>query len=368
MNAPFRPAEVATETITFAEAVRRALHHAMASDPRVIVFGEGAHDAGAVFGTQAGLLDAFGPYRVIEMPTAEVGIVGAAVGAAMAGKRPVVSFHRVEFALLAMEQIVNVMAKMRWASNGRHSVPLLIRLVVGRGWGQGPVHAQSLEALFGAVPGLRVAVPSTPADAAGMVTAALRGDDPTILIEHRWCHDMHGFVPDDAHLHAFDGPRPCAFGAAATIVAFGYMTVEALRAAKTLHRLGYPCDLFDLRVVRPLNLAQVIESVKRTGRLLVVDSGHRLYGVGSEIVAQVATECHGLLRNAPCRLSLPDHPVPSSRFMINGYYPDAALIFRTAHGMFDLGLNEQLDAGALEDELRPTGAIDQRNTDFTGPF
>lgn len=350
--------------VTYAEAVRRALIDAALADPSVVFLAEGAHDPAPVFGTLPKPEDGIDASRIIEMPTAENALVGAAIGMAMAGKKPVVSFHRVEFALLALEQIINNAAKLEFI--GGHKVPLLLRLIVGRGWGQGPVHAQSLETLFAAIPGLRVGLPSTAQDAYSMIEFALRTGGPTVLIEHRWCHDLKGDLRTYSYM--LKGmPALVTQGTELTVVASGYAAIEARKAVASLERLGRSADLLDLRWLRPLRLDSVFESVRRTGRLLVVDTGHRLYGVASEVITQVASECHGALKVPPRRLGLPGHPVASSRHLLPGYYPGAAEIFRTATGMLDLEVAEQLDAPSLERELIPA-AIDQPDAKFGGPF
>lgn len=346
--------------LIYTQAVNLALTESATADTRIIFMGEGVHDDNAVYGTMSGLLDKFGPDRVIEMPTAENAMVGVAVGLAISGYRPVISFHRVEFALLALEQIINNAAKMNYISNGKHNVPLITRLIVGRGWGQGAVHAQSLEALFAMIPGLRVVMPSTPNDVYWALKKAFTINDPTIIIEHRWCHGLTGTI-DDA-----DRPRAVC-GDHLTVVATSYMAVEARRAAMSLRKIGIDLDVFDLNVIRPLGLSGVFESVRRTGRLLTVDTGHKLHGVGAEVVAQVTDKCFHELKLAPRRLGLPDHPVPSSRYLLDGYYPDAAMIFEIAAEMLGQPVIEGSDAHKLQQELVPP-TIDQPSSTFAGPF
>lgn len=345
--------------VTYAQAVRRALVDAALADPAVIFMAEGAHDPVPVFGTLPTPADGIVAERIIEMPTSENAIVGAAIGAALAGKRPVVTFHRVEFALLAAEQIINNAAKMEFISNGRHKVPMLLRLVVGRGWGQGPVHAQSLESLFAAIPGLTVAMPATAHDAYAMTRQALRGDGPVVLIEHRWCHGLTGEIDYDDRSDAFAGPVRISEGDALTIVATGYMTVEARRAADALQKLGRGPDVFDMRTLRPFKAHPIIESVDRTHALLTIDTGHVSYGIGAEIIARCAEHDGPLLLVR--RLGLADHPVSSSRHLIAGQYPDARAIFRAAADMLDLH-------DADETEHVPASPIDQPDPTFTGPF
>ena len=273
-----------TRTLTMGDAIREGLTEAALKHASVIFFAEGVADPSSVYGTLTGLDKHIAKERIIEMPVAENALTGVAVGAAMMGKRPVLSFHRVEFALLALEQIVNNAAKAHYISNGRHSVPLVIRLVIGRGWGQGPEHSQSLEAVFAHFPGLKVVMPTYPKDAKGMAIAAVEDNNPVIMIEHRWCHYVRGHVPAGYYAEPLDGPRAVHQGKDLTIVATSYMTLEAVRAAQQLEKLGFSATVFDLRVLRPLVLDRVFASVAETGRLITVDTGFRRYGIGAEIV------------------------------------------------------------------------------------
>ena len=262
------------------------------------------------------------------MPIAENGAVGIAIGAAIAGQRPIISFHRVEFALLAFEQIVNNAAKSSYISNGQHKVPLVIRMVIGRGCGQGPEHSQSLEPLFAYFPGLKVVMPAFAADAKGMLIAAIEDDNPVIFIEHRFLHYSTGHVPEGYYKNALDGPRVVREGKDVTIVATSHGVLEAMRAADVLHKIGCSAEVLDMRVLRPLNVAPIVTSVRKTGRLVTVDTGFDRFGVGAEIVASVLTEAFDALKAAPVRLGLPDHPTPSSRGLIPGFYPDSQRIVR----------------------------------------
>lgn len=349
-------------------AIREGLIEAALNDKSVIFLAEGISDPSAVYGTTTGLGEYIDAQRIIEMPLSENALTGIAIGAAMMGKRPVLSFHRLEFALLAMEQIVNNAAKAHYISNGRHRIPLVIRLIVGRGWGQGPAHSQSLEVMFAMVPGLKVIMPTFPADAKGMIIAAIEDDNPVIVIEHRWCHYAEGNVPEGNFKSDLSGPIAVRQGEDLTIVASSYMTLEAQHAAEILQGVGYSATVFDMRVLRPLKLIDVIASVSHTGRLVTVDTGFRTYGVGAEIISQVVAHCFSSLKKAPVRLGLPEHPNPSSRGFLRGLYPDAESIFRAAGSILGLpavklkaGLERlQADRSAL--------AIDVPDPRFRGPF
>ncbi|MSP81046.1 MAG: alpha-ketoacid dehydrogenase subunit beta, partial [Rhodospirillales bacterium] len=296
--------------ITLADAIREGITEAFARDDRTFLFAQGVADPSAMWGTLKGVGNRFGEDRVIEMPVAENGAVGIAVGAALNGQRPVISFHRAEFALLALEQIVNNAAKSHYISNGQHKVPLVIRMVIGRGWGQGPEHSQSLEPVFSYFPGLKVVMPAFAADAKGMLIAAIEDDNPVIFIEHRFVHYATGHVPEGYYSNALDGPRVVRDGDDVTIVAASHAVLEAIRAADQLREIGLRAEVIDLRVMRPLNMAPIQASVKKTGRLITVDTGFVMYGIGAEIVANVVTQNLSALRAPPVRLGLPDHPTP----------------------------------------------------------
>ena len=354
--------------ITFADAICEALMESLARDPSVFLFAQGVADPSSMWGTMKGVTERFGADRVIEMPVAENGAVGTAIGAAIAGQRPVIAMHRVEFSLLAIEQIVNNAAKCHYISNGQHSVPIVIRLCIGRGWGQGPEHSQSLEAVFAHFPGLKVVMPTYAADAKGMLIAAIEDNNPVIFIEHRWLHTASGHVPTGYYKNPLDGPRVVRKGSDVTIVATAHAVLESVRAADVLRDAGCHAEVIDLRVLRPLNMAPVLESVRKTGRIVTVDTGFVMYGIGAEIVANVVTQNLSALRAPPVRLGLPDHPIPSSRGMVVGLYPDSQQIARAAGKM--AGINEDKMRVALKslDEQRKDIAIDVPDPFFKGPF
>jgi len=354
--------------INTGEAIREGLQVIGARDPSVLLFAEGVADPSSIYGTTKNLAQTYGNERLIEMPVAENGLCGVAIGAAMMGKRPVISFHRVEFALLAMEQFVNNAAKGHYISNGRHKVPVVLRVVVGRGWGQGPEHSQSLETLFAYIPGLKVVMPTYPEDAKGMMIAAVEDDNPVIMIEHRWCHYVEGEVPDGYYKSDLSQPRLLRQGKDATIVASSYMVLEAVRAADELRKVGVEVDVFDLRVLRPLMLNDVFASVRQTGTLMTVDTGFRVLGIGGEIVAQTMEQEFGALKSRPIRLGMPDHPTPSSRGMVPGVYPDAARIV-TELGK-SIGLPQEKVDTVIKglETARGDLPVDVPDPHFRGPF
>ncbi len=354
--------------ISAATAIHEATLQAMRADRRVIVLGEGVNDPKAIFGTTANLVREFGASRSLEMPLAENGFTGMAVGAALMGTRPIVIHQRVEFALLALEQLANNAAKLHYVSNGQHRVPLVVRLIVGRGWGQGPAHSQSLEALFAYLPGLKVVMPSSAADAKRLLLASIADENPVIFIEHRWVHYATGHVPETMPVEALDGPRRIREGKDVTVVASSYMTLEAMQAAQALAKHGCEIDLIDLRVVSPLRHEVIAESVRRTGRLVVLDTGYVDFGVGAEICSRITSECWSSLKRAPERLGLPAHPTPSSPVLAERYYPRSPLIAEAighSVGLSDEALSAVTAELSAERDRLP---CDIPHPAFKGPF
>ena len=354
--------------LTMAQSIREATDLCMNNDASVYLLGEGVADPKAIFGSTTGLVEKYGTDRVIEMPVAENGLTGIAIGSALMGQRPLMVHMRVEFALLAMEQIVNSAAKQNYLSMGRHRVPLVIRMLIGRGWGQGPQHSQSLEAMFAQVPGLKVVMPTTPHDAKGLMIAAIEDNNPVIVLEHRWLHNISGEVPEGRYTVPLEGSRLVREGTDATVVATSFAVLEAMRAADALAQAGCSAEVIDLRTLRPLGLDMVRESVAKTGHLLIVDTGHRTFGIGAEVAAAITETAFADLKGPPLRLGLPDHPAPSTRALAEAFYPRPETILETAAGMISLSDTarkkaEQTLADNLKDRL-----VDIPDSDFTGPF
>jgi len=348
--------------VTFAQAVNEALREALATDPHVLCYGLGIPDPKGAFGTTLGLQEEFGPDRVFDMPTSEEAMTGVAIGAALTGMRPVMTHLRMEFFLLAVEQLVNNAAKWHYTFAGRASVPLTVRLVIGRGWGQGPTHSQSLQAWFMHVPGLKVVMPTFAHDAKGLLLSAIFDDNPVLFLEHRWLHNQEGEVANDGSRIPLGKATRVREGEDITIVGMSYMTVEAMRAAECLEAQGTTCDVIDLRTISPLDWETVYDSTQKTGRILALDTSWETGSVSAEIVARVSMKLWKDLKHAPRRLGLPDFPVPTSFSLTKGFYPDAASIVRSVGGMLDKTFDtEGLDASR-------TGPHDVPGDWFRGPF
>lgn len=310
-------------TVSFLQAINEALHEAMAEDPKVICYGLGVDDPKSIFGSTKGLKERFGGARVFDTPTSENAMTGIAIGAALNGFRPVMVHQRLDFFLLAMDQLVNNAAKWHYTFGGQRSVSVTIRLILGRGWGQGPTHSQSLHAWFAHVPGLKVVMPTSAADAKGLLLSSIFDDNPVLFLEHRWLHNITGEVAEGSERIPLGKARTVREGSDVTIVAMSYMVVEALHAADYLSRNGISCELIDLRTISPLDWDAVYRGVRKTGRVLVLDTGATTGSVAGEIVARVAMECWNNLKQPPRRIAMPDIPEPTSFGLTLGLHPRA---------------------------------------------
>lgn len=315
--------------ITYREAIKEALTQAMERDARVFVMGQGVDDPGGAFGTTKDLHKKFGENRVFDLPIAENGTTGIGIGAALAGMRPVVVHMRTDFLPMAMDQIVNHAAKWRYMFGGRVNVPLTIRSIIGRGWGSAAQHSQSLQALFMHVPGLKVVMPSTPYDAKGLLLASIADEDPVIFIEHRWLYDHVGYVPEEEYLIPLGKGVIRRKGKDATVVGISHMAFEAHKAAESLEKEGINIEVIDLRSLSPLDEALLFESVKKTGKLVIADTGWKNCGAGAEIAARVASGAFDYLKAPIRRIATADTPTPCSFTLEKAFYPSSEDIIST---------------------------------------
>lgn len=313
----------------FTEAIREAFITAMSQDEKVLVYGLGADDPRGIFGTTLGLQDQFGKERVFDMPTSENAMTGIAIGAGLRGYRTVLTHQRLDFALLSLDQIINNAAKWHFMFGGQESVPITIRMIMGRGWGQGPTHSQNLQALFAHIPGLKVVMPTTPKQAKGLMLSSIFDDDPVIFLEHRWLHNSSGDVPDGDYRFPLGKAELIQEGNDITVVSISYMTVETRRVLQKLQDSSISVEHIDLVSIRPIDWATIQDSVKKTGRLLVVDTGHRTGSVASEIVATVCSTQFHDLKTAPQIIAIPDVPTPTSSALTKYFYPTAKEIYNS---------------------------------------
>ncbi len=319
--------------ITFREAIREALIEEMHRDPSVILLGESIGIRGGSYQVAKGLVDIFKQERVIDMPISESGFIGAAVGAALLGTRPVADLQFNDFLPIALDHIANDAAKMRYMYGGKAKVPVVIRTFFGAGTSTGCSHSQSLEAWVVHCPGLKVVMPSTPADAKGLLKTAIRDDDPVIFFEHRLLYATKGNVPDEEYLIPLGQADVKRAGRDVTVVATATMVQKALEAAEDLSKEGIEIEVVDPRSLLPLDYETLIGSVKKTGRLLIAHEASKTGGIGGEIAAIAAKEAFGYLDAPIERVCAPDVPVPFSPPLEQFYIPKKEDIVNTARKM-----------------------------------
>ena len=295
---------------SYVEALNEALREEMRNDPLVFVLGEDVGHMGGLFNVTKGLLDEFGPQRVVDTPISEAAIAGAGVGSALVGARPVIEFQFQDFITIAMDQIVNHAAKLRYMSGGMVSIPLVIRAPICTGVGLGAQHSQSLEAWFVHVPGLKVVMPSDPADAKGLLKSAIRENNPVIFLESRMLYSQTGPIPPGEHLVPLGIAAIKRPGGDVTVVATGRTVTLALSAAEKLSKEGIEVEVIDPRTLKPLDSATILQSVHKTNRLVVVSDGSRTCGYAAELMARVVEESFYELDAPPQRVCTRDVPMP----------------------------------------------------------
>lgn len=334
MTAPAAVLENPVRELSYAEAIRDALAIALAEDERVVLMGEDIGVYGGAFQVSGDLVHRFGEDRVIDTPISELGGAGMAVGAALTGLRPIYEFQFSDFATLAMEQIVNQAAKLRFMLGGAVSVPLVMRFPAGSGTGAAAQHSQSLEAWFGHVPGLKVVQAATPYDAKGLLLAALDDPDPVMLFEHKLLYKMKGPVPEGRYTVPIGKAAVCRTGSDVTIVATAIMVHRALEAAEALAQEGIDAEVIDLRTVRPMDRETVVASVAKTSRLVVVYEGVRTLGIGAEVSASIVeSEAFDYLDAPIVRLGGAEAPIPYNPELEKAAVPQVADILSAVRGV-----------------------------------
>ncbi|MBD62505.1 MAG: alpha-ketoacid dehydrogenase subunit beta [Gammaproteobacteria bacterium] len=330
--------------ITFADAINEALDFSLSKDKLMICYGLGVTDPKAVFGTTKGLEQKFGKNRVFDMPTSENAMTGVGIGASLNGVRSVVTHQRLDFFLLAMDQLVNGAAKYYYMYGSQKNVPITIRLVIGRGWGQGPTHSQNLQAWFSHIPGLKVVMPSTPEDAKTLLISSIFDPNPVIYLEHRWLHNSKGRVSEDNLIEKIGNAKILRKGKDITIVSMSYMTIESIRAAEFLSKeMNVDVEVIDLRSVKPIDWITIFKSVEKTGRIIVVDSGFTTGSIAGEIIARVSMERFNYLKVPPARLAMPDVPEPTSFALTKGFYIGSKDITKLTLKILNIEISENIN-------------------------
>ncbi|RVT43545.1 alpha-ketoacid dehydrogenase subunit beta [Sphingobium algorifonticola] len=329
------------------DAINRTLHDEMERDPNIILLGEdvaggagtagGQESIGGIWGTSGGLIGKFGADRVIDTPISESAIIGAAAGAALAGKRPVAELMFADFIGVCADQIINQIAKFRYMFGGETACPVVVRLIYGAGMNAAAQHSQAFYNLLTSVPGLKVVLPTTPADAKGLLTEALHGQDPVMFFEHKALYTKKGEVPDGPYRIPFGHARMVREGGDVTIVALGRMVSFAEKAADALAAQGIGCDIIDPRTTSPLDEEAILDSVEQTGRLVVVDESPPRCSLARDIIGLVAEQGFTSLKAPPRMVTAPHTPIPFARELERAWLPSPAHIETAVRGVLDWG-------------------------------
>ena len=322
--------------LSFCDALAEATRQEMERDPSVFVYGIGVPDHKNIFGSTAGLLEQFGPERCFDTPLCEETMTGFGMGAAIGGMRPIHIHIRVDFLLLAMNQLVNMVSTYSYSTLGKMGVPMVIRVVVGRGWGQGYQHSKSLHSWLAHIPGLKVVMPTTPRDAKGLLTSAIRDDNPVVFIEHRWLYWAEEDVPEEPFTIPLGESQILREGDDITIVATSWMNIEALRAAEVLERRGVSVEIVDPRTIAPLDDTLMVKSVNKTGQCIVADIAWLDCGFSAEVATRVYEKTFGRLKSPVTRIGFAHTPCPTGRELENEFYPNAIDIIRAVEGKLGL--------------------------------
>jgi len=321
--------------LKYSLAINEALHQMMSIDDSVFLIGQGVKSPWYVGQTALGLLDRFGAGRIIDTPVSENAITGAAVGASLVGMRPIIVHPRMDFMMYAMDPIINEAANWHYMSGGRASAPVVIWGVINRGGEQAAQHSQALHSTFSHFPGLKVVMPSTPYDAKGLMISAIKDNNPIIYIDDRWLHNDVDLVPEKIYEVPIGTGSVRKSGFDVTIVAVSYMVKYAIEAAKELSEAGIDCEVIDLRTVKPLDEELILNSIKKTGRLVVCDVGWKSFGLAAEVSALVFEAAFGYIKAPVVRVTLPDTPAPASRLLEKVYFPGKVEILNAVMSLFN---------------------------------
>lgn len=343
--------------ITYSEAINEALFQEMEKDEKVFVYGVGAADYKRTFGTTNGLVETYGKHRCFETPISEDSLTGFGLGAAINGMRPVQIHGRMDFLIVSFNQLVNMVSCARYNSGGNLSIPMVLRGIVGRGWGQGSQHSKTLYSIFCHIPGLKVVAPTTPYDAKGLLISSIRDNNPIIFVEHRWLYNQKGHVDKKSYSVPIGVGSKIRNGKDLTIVGISWMNVESHKAAQILSRRGIEIEIIDPRTLYPLDNNIIIESVNKTGHCIVADYDWLNCGLSAEISSMVSNKCFYNLKKPVERIGFEECPCPTARHLENKFYPNAITIIRMVEKMLNL---EEIDLSNEE-------FYSATNT-FRGPF
>lgn len=347
-------------SLSYVLALREGMEQELASDPDVFVFGLDVDDHKGIQGSTIGLVERFGPERVFGTPLSEDAMTGIAIGAAMAGMRPIHVHIRMDFLMLAMNQLVNIAAKAHYMYGGQVKVPMVVRTMIGKSWGQGAQHSQGLHAMFMHIPGLKVIAPSNAYDAKGALIAAIRDNNPVIFVEHRLLYYTEAPVPEQSYVIELGKGRVCREGNDVTIVGISNMLMEALRAQEILQDTGISAEVIDPITLYPLDMETICTSVEKTGRLLIVDNAWTCCGASAEIAAQIAERFGDHRAIQIRRMGYAETTCPTTSVLEDAFYPNPVTIAKTAYAM--------INPGDTDWNPDPERAKLSYQSQFKGPF
>ena len=344
----------------FSEIINLTLKRVMTENDNILCFGLGVTDPKGVFGTTLGLEKKFGKNRVFDVPASENALTGFAIGASINGFIPILTHQRIDFALLSLDQIINGAAKYHYMFGGKINVPICIRLIMGRGWGQGPTHSQNFNSLFAQIPGLKVVIPSLPNDAKNLLYSSILDPDPVIFLEHRWLHFAKGNFDNKFKKNEIGKSKVIKKGGDLTLCTMSYMTLEAIKAGKILKNLGIEIEIIDLRTIRPIDFKTIDKSIEKTSGLLCVDTGSEFFSVSSSIISNYALK-KKKFKFKPEIIAMPNSSEPTSYFMTKNFYNDYKTIVKKVLKIFK-------SKKSFKDDYDNNIKHDIPTSTFKGPF
>ncbi len=354
---------------TYIDFINKAFDESLKNDSKVMLFGLGVGDIGAVYGSTANLQSKYGSERVFEIPLSENAVTGMALGLAMQGFRPVMMHQRADFSFTSAEQIINQIAKTSYMSGDIYKVPLVIRMIVGRGWGQGPTHAQSPHSIFSHVPGLQVVAPATPVDGYYLMKQSITSDKPVVFIEHRWLHHTIEKLSLSEQIPGFSEAKIMKSGKDLTLISLSYGVIECIKVAEVLSEFDLNVEVINLRSIQPWDKSKVLKSVQKTKKVALLDTGHIEFGLTGEISSTIYSELFGVLSYPILRFGLPMEPTPSSAALAIAHYPTVEKVLEeiNLHFKFKFDLEK---AVKIFNEKFPNKSKykDQPDIGVVGPF
>lgn len=343
--------------LSYPDAIREAVEQEMSCNPFVITLGQGVDDPNAILGTTRGFVEKFGRNRIFDTPLSEDGMTGIAIGAALSGLRPIHTHIRMDFLLLAMNQLINMAVKMRYMFGGEVFIPIVVRAIIGKSWGQGPQHSQSIYPLFMNIPGIKILAPSTPYDAKGCLIQSIRDDNPVLFIEHRLLYYKKGYVPEESYTVPFGKARILAEGKDITLIGISQMAVECLRARQYLKEVGIDAEVIDPVSLYPLDMNAIETSIMKTKGIIVVDNAWTPCGAGAEIITRLV-EKNIHKDKIMQRMGFAFVPCPTTPSLEAEFYPNAKTIAVRAYNMFE----------PRGRHWEPLSELQIEEVEFKGPF